>query len=135
MTDLEKARELLHSGNYGTCVLYNSDIFHTSFSKGIKPVLEFLTAGLDLKGFSAADTVAGKALALLLAYAGVEAVYANVMSKGAFEILKRYNIRCVYEELTEQINNRTGDGLCPVELLVADINEPEKAFKILSEKF
>jgi len=134
MTDLEKARELLHDGNYGKCVLYSGEIFHTSNGQGISPMLEFLTAGLELKGFSAADTVAGKATALLFAYAGVSALYADVMSKSAVDVLRRFGIRFVYEELTEQINNRTGDDMCPMERAVMNIDEPEEAFKILREK-
>lgn len=131
MTDLEKAREMLHSGNYGNCVLYSREIIHTSSSKGIMPMMEFLTSGLDLKGFCAADTVAGKALALLFAYAGVKEVYADVMSSGAVDIFNRFEIRYIYGKLTDSIKNRAGDGLCPMESAVLNIWEPEKAFEVL----
>jgi len=134
MTNLEKAREMLLAKTYGNCVLYGDEIIHTSKKQGIAPMLEFLSAGLDMKGFSAADTVAGKALALLMVYAGVSEVYADVMSRGAVEIFERFEVRHVYSELTEQINNRAGDAICPMELAVMNTWEPEEAYKILSDK-
>ena len=122
---------MLHSGKYGNCVLYSREIIHTSSAKGIMPMMEFLAAGLDMKGFSAADTVAGKALALLFALAGIKAVYADLMSKGAVEVFKRFEIRYIYAELIENIKNRTGDGLCPMEKAVLNTAEPQRAFEIL----
>jgi hypothetical protein len=131
MTNLEKAREMLKSGSFGKCILYSSEIIHTSSGQGIKPMLEFLIAGLDVRGFSAADTVAGRALALLLAYAGIKEIYADVMSHTAVSVFERHEIRYVYGELTDMIKNRAGDDLCPMEKAVFNINEPEEAFRIL----
>ncbi|MCL2108417.1 MAG: DUF1893 domain-containing protein [Oscillospiraceae bacterium] len=131
MTDLEKAREMLHSGRYGNCVLYSREIIHTSKARGIMPMMEFLSAGLDLKGFSAADTVAGKALALLFAHAGITAVYADIMSTGAVGVFNSHGIRCGYGKLVETIKNRSGDGVCPMEQAVAGIDEPGRAFEVL----
>ncbi|MCL2077969.1 MAG: DUF1893 domain-containing protein [Oscillospiraceae bacterium] len=131
MTDLEKAKALLKSGNYGNCVLYSNEIIHTSNGRGITPMLEFLTAGLDLKGFSAADTIVGKAAALLFAFAGVKEVYADVMSQSAVNVFSRFEIRCIYEKLVEKIQNRDGDDICPMERAVENINQPEQAFETL----
>jgi len=131
LTDLEKARALLEDGSFGNCVLYSNGMIHTSKGKGISPMLEFIDAGIDMKGFSAADTVAGKALALLFAYVGIKEVYADVMSKSAVEVFERFEIRCVYGALVDVIKNRAGDGVCPMEGAVENISEPEKALEIL----
>jgi hypothetical protein len=134
LTDLEKARALLEDGSFGSCILYKNGIIHASRGKGIAPMLEFLEAGLNMRGFSAADTVAGKALALLFAYAGVKEVYAAVMSRGAVEIFERFEIRCVYSRLTENINNRAKTDLCPMERAVEHVNEPDTAYEVLKAK-
>jgi hypothetical protein len=132
LTNLEKARALLADGNFGSCVLYNNGIIHASGGKGISPMLDFIEAGIDLKGFSAADTVCGKALALLFSYAGVNAVYADLMSEGAVEIFKKNDIRCVRGELVDVIKNRAGTGLCPMERAVENIDEPKIAYATLA---
>jgi len=132
LTDLEKARELLKTGNFGSCVLYSEHIIHTGKGKGIAPMMEFLAAGLDMKGFAAADVIAGKAAALLFALAGVNAVYADVMSKTAVEVFGRFGIRCVYGELVDYIKNRDETGMCPMEQAVLNTNDPQEAFEILN---
>ena len=131
---MEKAKAMLKSGNYGNCVLYSNGLIHTSSGKGISPMLEFLNAGLNMKNFSAADTVAGKAAALFFALAEVNAVYADIMSRSAVEVFKRFNIRNVHGELVEKIQNRTGTGVCPMEQAVENIDEPKEAFEILKKK-
>jgi len=132
LTDSEKALTLLQTGEYN-CVLCKGDIVHKSAGRGISPMMEFIGAGLDLRGFSAADTVAGKALALLFALTGVKEVYADVMSGGAAEVFKRFDIGCTYGELTENIKNRANDGICPMERAVENINEPAEAYEVLRE--
>jgi hypothetical protein len=132
---MEKARALLEEGSFGNCVLYKNGIIHAGRGKGIAPMLEFLEAGLDMKGFCAADTVVGKALALLFVRAGVEAVYAGVMSEGAVEVFKKFGIRCTQEKLAAQIKNRDGSGVCPMESAVEDIDEPEAAYEVLKAKY
>ncbi|MCL2019633.1 MAG: DUF1893 domain-containing protein [Oscillospiraceae bacterium] len=131
MTDLEKAKALLEDGGFGNCILYSNGIIHTSRGKGISPILEFLEAGLDLKGFSAADTITGKALALLFVFSGIKDVYAHVMSRSAVEVFARHEIRCVYGELVDEIKNRAGDGVCPMERAVKNIDDPYRALEIL----
>jgi hypothetical protein len=131
VTDLEKAKILLRDGNYGKCVLYRDGIFHTSNGRGITPMIEFIRAGLNLRGFSAADTVAGRAAALLFAFAGVSEVYADVMSEGGVEVFERHEIKYTYGILTQRIKNRAGDGVCPMEGAVENIHEPKEAFEVL----
>ena len=61
--DLKKATDILSQGNY-TCVICREDQVLTATERGVKPLLSWLDAGLDLGGFSAADRVVGRATAL-----------------------------------------------------------------------
>ncbi len=126
MTNLEKAKNLLKSNGY-TCVLYKDDKFYTSTERGVAPMLEFIGSGTDLRGFSAADKVIGKAAAMLFCHAEVAEVYADVMSKAAADFLSERKIPFSYGELTDKIINRKGDGICPMEQVTADINDTNKA--------
>ena len=84
MIDAIRAKTLLHEANH-TCVLCRGDVTHVSDRIGIAPMMEFLDAGLELRGFCAADRIVGKAAALLFVLAGVCAVYADVMSENALD--------------------------------------------------
>lgn len=133
MNDLQRAKSLFSSGGY-SCVLVKGEEVVTSEKSGIAPLLEFIESGKDYGGFSAADKIVGKAAALLYTHMGVTAVYAEVLSVPAQKILKENGIEFEYSTLTEKIINRRGDGLCPMELAVAETNDPEQALKILKEK-
>ena len=130
MTDLIHAKTLLLQNNH-TCVLCKGDAVHISDQNGIAPMVGFLTGGTDLKGFSAADVVVGKAAALLFALAGVTAVYAEVLSERAIPVLDRFGIAYQYGELTPMIVNRDNTGSCPMEQTVEQIEDPEKALPAL----
>ena len=84
--DMNKARSLLEAGDY-TCVLCRGDAVFTATERGVKPLLNWLESGLDLRNFSAADRVVGRATAFLYRLLGVKAVYARVMSYPAAEVL------------------------------------------------
>lgn len=130
MNDLEIAKQLFKSQNH-TCVLCKSDIIYTSDLTGIAPMIDFIEQNIDLKGFSAADKIVGKAAAMLFVSAGVKSVYADVMSKTAVSIFSEHGVDYSYDTLTENIINRTGDGLCPMEQTVSNISDTSQAFSII----
>lgn len=133
MTDLERAVARLREENR-TCVLCRGDCFYTSDAKGIAPMMAFLDAKNDLRGFSAADRVVGRAAAMLFVLAGVRAVYAEVISHGAIDILSTHGIEVTYNCMTDRIMNRAGDGFCPMETAVLEIEDPNEALEILRRR-
>ncbi len=130
MTDLERAKSLFQSGEY-TCVLLKGDSIYTSTQTGISPLIGWLKARNDIKGFSAADKIVGKAAALLFVLGGVKEVYSPVMSEKAVVIFTRYNVHAEYDTLVACIINRQGTGSCPMEEAVSDIDDPPQAFQVL----
>ena len=130
MNNLKQAQEVFETGEY-TCVLCKDGIVHTSIKKGVTPLVEWLTNGMDIKNFSAADRIVGKAAALLFVLGGVKEVYAPVMSETAVDILSRHGILAKYSTLVQTIINRNGTGPCPMEQAVTAIEDPTEAFKAI----
>lgn len=124
--DLNKAKALLQQNIY-TCVLCKGNQIYTSTQRGVAPLMGYWQDGTDLKDFSAADKVVGKATALLYALLGVKAVYAAVMSRPALRVLETHSICASYGQLVDAIINRTGDGFCPMETATKDIDDPAAA--------
>lgn len=133
MTDLEIARSHLDSGNY-TCVVCKDDVLYFATDRGVKPLLNWLDSGLDLRGFSAADKVVGRATAFLYCLLGVRAVYAGVMSCPAAQVLEANGITAHWGKLAEGIINRRGTGPCPFEAAVLDIQDPNEALAAIRRK-
>lgn len=131
--DLCKARSLLDTGCY-TCAACRGDAIHTATERGVKPLLSWLEAGVDLKNFSAADRVVGRATAFLYCLLGVKEVYAGVMSRPAAEVLKAHGIAAEAGKLVDGIINRKGTGPCPFEAAVMDITDANEALTAIRNK-
>ncbi len=124
--DLTKAIDTLNGGNY-TCVLCRDSAVYTSTERGVKPLIEWLDGNIDLKGFSAADKVVGKAAAFLYVLLGVKEVYARVMSEAAIRVFSENGIGCQCDVSVKNIINRTKTGSCPMEETVKEISSPSEA--------
>lgn len=124
--DLHLAKSILAAENC-TCVLSRGTEVYKSHRRGVAPLMGWLEEGLDLEGFSAADKVVGKATAFLYCLLRVKEVYALVMSQAAANMLEQQGISFSYEQLVPAIQNRAGDGLCPMEMATRDIDDPEDA--------
>ncbi|MBQ3845305.1 MAG: DUF1893 domain-containing protein [Bacteroidales bacterium] len=126
---LEKAKSILLSSASTIAVISNGEVF-TSQERGVKPLLHLLTEKKGfLKGASVADKVIGKAAALLMALGEIKEVHTLIISEPAIKVFEKYNIACFYDKKVTRIVNRAGDGLCPMESLCIDVEEPHKAFE------
>ena len=108
---------------------------YVSFDSGIKPLIDKLEEDIYyFKGLEVADKIVGKAAAMLFALSGVKKVYAHVLSEAGEKILKENNIEYEYGQLVNYIINRKGDGMCPMEMTVKDIDDINEAFLALKNK-
>ena len=133
MNNLLKARSLLESGNH-TCVVCKEDSVYTTSQRGVAPLLNWLDDGVDLKGYSAADRVVGRGAAFLYCLLGVKEVHARVMSRPAAQVLRAYGIEADADTFVEGILNRTGNGPCPFEAVVMEIQDAETALTAIRNK-
>ena len=132
MKDITKAKTILESGN--TCVLVKGKMSFTSKRNGIVPMVKFLNDEIGLEGFSVADKIVGKAVAMLFVLAKVKEVYAEVLSKTEISVLEANGISYSYKILTDNIINRQGTGLCPMEETVKDIFDCKQAYEKIKVK-
>lgn len=133
MKDLLKARELLDKADY-TCVACRDSAVYTATDRGVKPLLNWVEAGLDLTGFSVADRVVGRGAAFLYCLLNVKIVYARIMSRPAAEVLTHYGIAVEAGTFVDGIINRKGTGPCPFEAAVMEITEAKEALRAIQRK-
>ncbi|MEG2381416.1 MAG: DUF1893 domain-containing protein [Oscillospiraceae bacterium] len=133
MNDLDIAKDML-CNNDATCVVVTLDEAFASKERGIKPIVSMLNTADDiLIGACVADKVIGKAAALLFAYGKISAIYAEVISEPAIVVFEEFNIKYSYGKCVKRIQNRTKDGLCPMETRAMEISNPADAYKIFKE--
>ena len=130
MHDLSRAVRLLHDSG-AACVFVRGDSVITRTETGIAPLLHCMEAQLDLRGYSVADKIVGKAAALLFTAMGVAAVHGTVMSEGGARVLAQNKIPHSCDTPTKQIINRTKTDICPMEKAAAGIDDPQAAYALL----
>ena len=133
MTELETVKaKLLEEG--ATLVIQRGQSVYTSKERGVKPLVDLIQSGEDFGGAFAADRVVGKGAAFLYVCLKVKAVYAGVISKSALKVFEDNGIFAAYGQLADNIINRKGDGICPFEAAVMDIEDPSIAYETLLRK-
>ena len=131
--DLERAVSLLEENEAFTCVLVKGEEVYTSDAHGVRALLGWLREGKDLKGFSSADRIVGKAAALLYVKMGIRAIHACTISVAAETVLEGNDISFSYDDRVLQILNRDGSDMCPMEKAVKDTDDPGRAPDLLLE--
>jgi hypothetical protein len=129
MTDLEIAKTELYEEKLTLAIVKDGHLLFSTKSHRISGVLEAIDqCGTALEGASLADRVAGKALALLCAYAKIKEVYATVLSRKAQVVFKQNHIKYNYRELVENVLDPAKADLCPFEKAATTISDPAKAY-------
>lgn len=130
MTDLEIAKTELYEENLTLAIVKDGHLLFSTKSHRISGVLEAINkCDAALEGASLADRVAGKALALLCAYAKIKEVYAALLSRKAQDVFKQNHIGYHYNQLVDNILNQTKSDLCPFEKAAQNLSDPAKAYQ------
>lgn len=127
--NINDLKEILLNDNH-TIVIYKNDAsVFVSDDRGVAPLMKLLKEDKSqLIDSIVVDKVIGKAAALLMVFAGVKEVFTPTISSPAVEVFKNHDIKITFDSEVDRIINRKGDGLCPMETLCLDIDNPEEAF-------
>jgi len=124
---LERAKEMIRQDGAPCVFLLPDGSFRPGVGTGVRPLLETLDKEPELLRDSIlADKIVGKAAAMLAVLGGVRGVYGLTMSEAARKYLTDRGIPAAWEILTENIINRTGTGICPMEETVLTLEDPEE---------
>jgi len=136
LRDLELARKVLSTTDCSIVVVSFGKIWKEKKGDGLKPLLETIDEmGKDIYNSVIGDRILGRASALLCRYANVQAVYSPQGTKTGIALLIMGGVPCQVDKLIPFINNRAGDGLCPFEKMLKDIDSPDDAYNKLKEFF
>lgn len=129
----ESAKNLILREKATCVVIKNGAVINVENGRGVKPIIAMYEQGL-LKDAVVVDKIIGKAAAMILVLGGAKSCYGLTMSRAALDYLKAYNVKAEYDTLTEHIINRQGDGICPMEQTVAELEDPAEALEALRAK-
>ncbi len=130
---VRSAINLIKEGTASSVVIKENTIIKTQCDRGIGPIIRLYESGILADTF-VVDKIIGKAAAMVLTLGGVKGCYGITMSASAVQWLKEHHVSVQYDECVEAIINRTGDGICPMEQTVKELEDAEEALVSLKEK-
>ena len=106
-------------------------LLFTSSKDGLKPLLEYVDSIVphrdEIKIF---DKIMGNAAALLAVKADCKKAYSPLGSEFAIKTLSDYNIEYYFTKIVPYIQNREGQGMCPMEKLSLN-KSPEEFYQVV----
>ena len=129
---LDDARQKLQEGGY-TCVILKEEQEYVSRERGVRPLLTLLENENSFQNGVAADKTVGAGAAHLYVLIGVQAVWANIISISAKDVLEKNGIEVFYGECVPHIINRQGNGICPIEKAVENAQNSQDAYMRIVE--
>lgn len=136
MRDIELAKKIFEEEKWSLVIVKDGHVLHQAREPRLLPLFNALhLLGSKAGGSSVADRAIGRAAAMLLVTAGVDRVYTPLMSMGGHEILEEYGIIWEAENLVSKILDGAGRNPCPMEKLVAEIQDPFQGRRVLEEFF
>ena len=132
-TDYTVARlyERLHNEEH-TLMVENGDEIFAGDRRGIADLHHLLSTRKEfLRNATLVDKVIGKGAAALMCVGGVNRVHTDIISRPALNLLEAYGITATYDRLVDNIINRQGTGLCPVESLCLRCETAEECLPLI----
>jgi hypothetical protein len=134
--DLEQAKKLLKERSLAFAVVKDGEVIGSSVGRGVVDLLALVDSpGYALTGASLADKLVGKAVAAMVCYTGIGAVYTPLLSRPALEMLQRHAVALECDELVTMVLSRDGKVRGPLEQLLLEIHDPAKAVAALRDFF
>ena len=130
---VQSAIHLIEQNTAACVVIRGGVIERTEMGRGIGPVLKLHDEGA-LKDAFVVDKIVGKAAAMIMTEGGVKACYGLTISRAACDWLTSHGVKTSYRECVDVIINRAGDGMCPMEATVFDIDDAKEGIEALRRK-
>lgn len=124
---------MLHASQC-SCVVANGTRIEQFHERGVKDLHKILADDRALlNGAFIADKVVGKGAAALMVAGGVREVYADVMSRAALSLFQQSGVAVEYGTLVDNIINRAGTDICPVEKLCMQCSTADECLPLITQ--
>lgn len=135
MINLETAIQKIQQGEADCILVTEKESIIMPIKRGISPLVELYKQHATLMNNAfLVDKIIGRAASFIAILGNVQYVHAHLMSESALSLLTQYNIKATYDQLTPNILNHQQSNLCPMELAVQGINNPQEALEAIQKK-
>lgn len=127
------ATSMINDEQAACVVIKNGKVIDSEAGRGVKPIIA-LSKRSVLSDALVVDKVVGKAAAMVMTYSGVKYCHAITISEFARDWFEKYDVEVTYEKCVPYIVNRAGDGMCPMEDTVQNIEDHDGIIEVLETR-
>jgi hypothetical protein len=136
MEDIELACSLLKEKGLNLVIVKGRQVLFSSGESGVAPFFRAVqNMENNLHNAAAADRIVGLAVAMLCLHVRIASVYADIMSQGALDALKKQGVTINSKSVVPHIFDYDGTDLCPFEKLAQSCGAPSKLLAALQSLF
>lgn len=116
-----------------TCIIYRNDkVIFTSEYRGVRPMMEYMKSyGPSQEPLTIIDRIMGKGAVLLAVLIGATNIKTPIISEPALALALKHKHQVEYGKKIPFVINRTGDGRCPIESSILDIDDIEEGYEVI----
>lgn len=134
LQELLKLAKTRAEKNASCTILSSSGEVISLYERGVKDLYRLLKEQPRiLKGALIADKIVGKGAAALMILGMVNALYTEVISQPALEIMESSDIKVFYKLKVDNIINREATDICPIERRCLNLLTPEECLKEIED--
>lgn len=132
--NIDDLTKILHENKLSCVILKKDGSLIQCHRRGVIDLFELLRdVPATLNGATIADKVVGRGAAALMVLGKITRLHTDVLSRPALELLQQAEIETTYDTLAENIINRTGDDICPVEKLTSQARTAQEALPLIEQ--
>ena len=129
---VQAALKQIGQGEIVCAAIRDGIILAAETGSGVAPVLKMYKLGQLHESFLV-DKVIGKAAAMVMTRGGIAGCHGITVSQAALNWFQQCNVPVTYDCVTDHIVNRAGDGMCPMEQAVLQLQEDTDIVSVLEE--
>lgn len=130
--ELKDLIQILHDKSLSCVILKSDGEIVQCHRRGVIDLYELLAHTPEvLNGAVVADKVVGRGAAALMVLGLIKQLHTDVLSRPALEMLQQGDISVSYGILVDNIINRTGNDICPVEKLTSQAGTAAEALPLI----
>ena len=129
-----KAKNMIRNEEASCVFIKDNEIIRSVKGRGVAPLISIYEKEPEIMQESfVVDKVIGKAAAMIITLGKAKKIYGQIMSRPAYDFLKKHDFKVEYETMIDNIKNRAGDDLCPLEKSVINIEDPQTGYDQLKK--
>lgn len=116
-----------------TVIIYKENqVVYTSEFRGVRPMMDYMKVyGPSREPLTVVDRIMGRGAVMLAVLINAKSIKTPIISETALALAKIHGLTVEADKVVPYIINREGNGRCPIETSVLDIEDVQEGYEAI----